>query len=258
MADRRFRFDEPTDPWPNAPYVPGYAHDGFTRSFPASPETDERTVPIVGETRRVMPSARYTGVRGTLFGYVYELVLVGQPAVVCEYIGKTEQTMADRMRGHRSAEDIARDPWKARIKPGAAGYRILERVRCTGDGYDADRRALLRAEMDWIDRRRPLKNDVRPVRPRGEAVRERPTETRAERVRPVVRRTAAERRARRRAIGFLVLVAVLTGQAGRLVAGMALPWPWWASALTALVLGVTVATLVFLRALKFARRLRRY
>lgn len=231
------RATPPVDPWPSAPVVPGYAHDGRTRSFPSAPMfSDEPTEVLVGQTRRpIGPQPRYTGVKGSLFGYVYELILDDQPDDITEYIGKSEQTMAERMRGHRSAEDLARYPWKARIKAGAAGYRILERVRCTGEGYEADRRALLRAESDWIDRRRPIENGPRPVRPRKA---ERPRESRREAARrtgPAKRRTRADiARTRRliRLVSYVALVFACTALAARVVLAMELPWAWapWAVA----------------------------
>jgi hypothetical protein len=210
-----FDFDEPTtripvDPWPDAPFV---TRDGSTRVFRAQPA-------------------------GRIFGYVYELVLAGQPDDQCSYIGMA-QDMARRMAatgsGHRSPTSIAKDPWKADILPGKAGYRILERVRTTGFGEVDDERALRRAEADWIDRRRPVHNDVRPVQPRTEPqVGPRNligyASPKAKLVSARVtaeqeRKARADRRARTRAAFFLLAFAVFTTLAAWFVGTMHLPWP---------------------------------
>ncbi len=164
-----------------------------------------------------------TAPRPRLYGVVYELVLTDTPPDVCEYVGKARNMktrMAATGSGHRSARSIAKDPWKARIRPGAAGYRILERVWSTGDDR-LDEAALRRAESDWIDRRSAKRNDVRPVRPRVHEAPPRPVKT-------VPRRTVAQQRAatraRRRGFGFLLLFAAYAGLLARALS--ATPWPW--------------------------------
>jgi hypothetical protein len=105
--------------------------------------------------------------RRKIYGYVYELITGDPRDGEHPYVGMTERTIHQRVRGaggHTSPESVAKDPWKARILPGRAGYRCLERVYDTGDLAENDR-ALRRAEAFWIDRLRPTHNDVRPVRP---------------------------------------------------------------------------------------------
>jgi hypothetical protein len=101
-------------------------------------------------------------------GRIYELRLRNPwPDEDHPYVGKTETTIHRRVHGpngHTSARSVVKDPWKARILPGPAGYRLLETVYATGDVAEDDR-ALRRAEAFWIDRLRPKYNDVRPVRP---------------------------------------------------------------------------------------------
>jgi hypothetical protein len=225
--------DPPTavDPWPTAPL--------------AEPTL---TIPTVSA-------------KGTIYGLVYELVLVGQPDDQTTYIGKARwrgsvaRTMAARMSGHRSARDIARDPWKANIAAGAAGYRILERVRHTGDGASADDRAVRRAEDDWIDRRRPLYNDVRPVRPRaGSAPLPAPPKVRPVRVRRPL--TVADRRARRNGWLFAVLSVVIAALTFRVVAAGATPGsaaPW----VSAFIAGPIGGGWLFLSARAKVRRITR-
>jgi hypothetical protein len=64
-----------------------------------------------------------------IYGYVYELILAGQSDTDHSYVGMTTTTIHRRVHGssgHASATDVARDPWKAGILPGRAGYRCLE------------------------------------------------------------------------------------------------------------------------------------
>lgn len=125
-----------------------------------------------------------------IYGVVYELVLSGQRTDETSYVGKAKSMrarMAATGTGHRSPSSIAKDPWKAHILPGRAGYRILERVPATGDKH-ADEAALRRAESDWIDRRRPTYNDVRPVRPRVHEAQPRKRPARQQRARSRARR----------------------------------------------------------------------
>lgn len=185
----------PVDPWPEAPTSWAPRHD-VTLQMPSPPTAQARP-------------------KGEVYGRVYELVLVGQPADQCTYIGKTVQTLHQRVHAsrnaHTSAAGIAKDPWKANVAPGLAGYRQLEVVYTTGEGKAADEAALRRAEADWIDRRRPVYNDVRPVRPRhGETVPKPPRQPRpTPRVRLSPREQRAQSRARRRTSLFLLLLGTL-------------------------------------------------
>jgi hypothetical protein len=220
------------DPWPNAP-----VDLGLTRAR--------------------------GGAKGTIYGLVYELVLDGQPDDQTTYIGKARwrgsvaRTMAVRMRGHRSAEDTARDPWKAGIASGAAGYRILERVRHTGEGAAADDRALRRAESDWIDRRRPLHNDVRPVRPRVGSAPLPPRPMSSSIAWPVRRPlTRTQRRIRRNGWLFAILALILTALTFRVALAGAEPGsavPWVASP----IIGVGAASWLFIATRSHLRRITR-
>jgi hypothetical protein len=178
-----------------------------------------------------------------VYGRVYEVVLRGQPEAQHSYVGKTTQTIHQRVHGssgHTCAADVARDPWKAGILPGRAGYRLLETVYDTGDPAE-NARALARAESFWIDRLRPLHNDVRPVRPIGEvrtAVRRQPRPSRT-----IVRATRRRRRKFGKPIALLALVALFTFLAAWFVVAMQLPWPqapWISSPVIGLALGWTV------------------
>lgn len=176
-----------------------------------------------------------------VFGRVYELVLRGQRDDEHTYVGKTEQTIHQRVHGgrnaHSSPQSVARDPWKAGILPGRAGWRQLEVVYDTGDPAENDR-ALRRAEAFWIDRLRPTKNDVRPVRPRVTVM---PPATAMRRPsQRELNRLAARRRARRRTVGLLVLVALFTFAAARVAVQMQTPWPafpWVAAPIAGVALG---------------------
>lgn len=177
-----------------------------------------------------------------VFGRIYELNL-RDPAPDEEhpYVGKCQSTIHQRVHGrstsaHTSALSIARDPWKARILPGRAGYRLLETVLSTGDPAEDDR-LLRRAENYWIDRLRPKYNNVRPIRPFANQ----PQPQRQARANvTITRRRRQRRRFPVRAIAFLSLVVTLTALAARVIALMDLPWPqvpWVASP----VLGVLLA-----------------
>jgi len=168
--------------------------------------------------------------RRPVIGYVYEL-FTADPVQDSEhpYVGKTTQTVHQRVHGrggHTSPAEVAKSPWKGRIRAGRAGYRILERVRDTGEGDAANDAALARAEAFWIDRIRPKYNGPRPVRPPqheagpGPAAKPARQPTLTE-----VRQLAAHRRARRRLISFAVLCTAFTWLALRLVLAMNLPWP---------------------------------
>jgi hypothetical protein len=230
---------DPVDPWPNAPTVPFGLHDGHT-----SP---------IGY---VAPAVR----KGAIFGYVYELVLVGQRTDETSYVGKTEggtlADVADRANEHR--REVDRFPWKAGILPGKAGYRVLERVRCTGDGYEADRRALLRAEADWIDRRRPVHNGPRPVRPRhGEALPSAPKSPRPVVSRPPTARELADRRARCRGWAFVVLALVATGLSAYMLTRTSWTGAEWGPWVFSPVLGVGGTLWAWHKTTAAARRITR-
>lgn len=183
------------------------------------------------------------GTKRQIYGRVYEL-FTDRPDLDGEhpYVGKTTQTIHQRVFGssssaHTSAQSIAIDPWKARIRKGRAGYRQLEVVYATGD-QAADERELRRAEAFWIDRLRPAYNDVRPVRP---PVHEGPQPGWPASARTVIGRAPSKRdlaaartraRARRRTAGFLTLFVVATVLAAWFTLSMDLPWPaapWVAS-----------------------------
>lgn len=164
-----------------------------------------------------------SGAGRAVIGFVYELI-TGNPADGPHpYVGKTTQTIHQRVHGrngHASARSVAKDPWKARILPGAAGYRCLEIVRSTGEGEQADADALRRAEAFWIDKLRPTHNEVRPVRPPKHETQ--PVKPRRETRVPL---TLGQRRARRRLVMFALLAGVCVFLAVRLVLAMHLPWP---------------------------------
>lgn len=196
-----------------------------------------------------------------VYGRVYELVLRGQPDAQHSYVGKTTQTIHRRVHGpsgHTCAADVAKDPWKASILPGRAGYRLLETVYDTGDPEE-NRRALARAEAFWIDRLRPLHNDVRPVRPIGDLRAAKPRHYPG----PIPPRPARSpaRRARRRGsrvkpLALLTLVALFTCLAAWFIVAMQLPWPqapWIASP----VVGLTVGWATFWKLHRSVRRLLR-
>lgn len=169
----------------------------------------------VGGTMPTTPDPR----RRRVFGHVYETILRGQAENEHSYVGKTELTIHQRVHGpngHTSPDSVAKDPWKARILPGRAGYRKLEAIRDTGDPAENDR-ALRRAEAFWIDRLRPEYNLVRPVRPPGDVAHAR------------ARREPVRRRARRpvpvRAVVCLVFIVVCVWATAWFVGAMELPWP---------------------------------
>lgn len=188
-----------------------------------------------------------------LYGVVYELILTDTPPDICEYIGRTRdlrRRMATTGSGHRSPTSIARDPWKARIRPGAAGYRILHRVYSTGDER-VDAELLKIAESDLIDKRNAKRNDVRPVRPRVHEARRRPA-------RQPIRRTAAQSRAaaraKRRLIALAFLAVLFAIPVGNVAAAMPQPEaPWVAVPTVAPVL----AWLTMWWCIRTARRLSR-
>jgi hypothetical protein len=157
MTDgRHFRDDDTVRLWP--PADPWAAHDGRTESFPM-----------------VNPAVRNG--RRPIYGRVYELFTDRPEDGPHPYVGQTTTTIAKRVQRHKNADSVAKDPWKAHILPGPAGYRLLETVYSTGDCAENER-VLNRAEAFWIDRLRPTHNDVRPVRPRhGDPLPARPRES---------------------------------------------------------------------------------
>jgi hypothetical protein len=175
------------------------------------------------------------------YGYVYELILHGQSDSEHVYVGKcvgsAEAAITRRVHGrsrsaHTSPESIAKDPWKAGVLSGRAGWRKLETVYDCGDEAENDR-ALRRAEADWIRRLDPSENKVRPVRSNSRAPR-RPIPRAA-----VVRRRLAIRR-RIRLTFLLLFMAAYTWLAARVIAGMDFPWPqapWIVSPATGVILG---------------------
>jgi hypothetical protein len=189
-----------------------------------------------------------------IYGYVYELILAGQADTDHSYVGMTTTTIHRRVHGssgHTSAGDVARDPWKAGIRPGCAGYRRLEIVRSTGDPAEDDR-VLRRAEAFWIDRLRPVHNDVRPVRPPGERI----PRSRRPPAGPAPNRIAGRRRRRKlgKPLAMLALIAAFTYLSARALLMMQLPWPQvpWVGAP---MLGVALGWSSFWRAHRSLRRL---
>lgn len=154
-----------------------------------------------------LPTARPATPRNRqVFGRVYELITADPQDGPHPYVGQTIQTLHQRVHtsrnAHTSAASIAKDPWKARILPGKAGYRLLEIVYATGDKR-TDERELDRAEAFWIDRLRTTHNDVRPVRP---PLHEQPAKAKPNR--PARRPSKAKRAARVRLLTFATLVAL--------------------------------------------------
>jgi hypothetical protein len=189
-----------------------------------------------------------------IYGYVYELILAGQSDTDHSYVGMTTTTIHRRVHGssgHTSAGDVAHDPWKAGILPGRDGYRCLEIVRSTGDMGEDDR-ALRRAEAFWIDRLRPVYNDVRPVRPAGERI----PRSRRPPASPAPNRIAGRRRRRKvgKPIALALLIAACTYLSARGLLMMQLPWPQvpWVGAP---VLGVALGWSAFWRVHRALRKL---
>jgi hypothetical protein len=188
-----------------------------------------------------------------IYGRIYELCLRGQGPDEHSYVGMTTTTIHRRVHGsagHTSPDSVARDPWKARILPGPAGYRLLETVYSTGDCEENDR-ALRRAEAFWIDRLRPTENDVRPVRPFG------PPQRRAQQARPARPASRPTRRRRRsRVLAVLCLASMLAWVyiVARVVVAMHLPWPA-APWVAAPVLGTVIGWTAFARTHRAVRRI---
>lgn len=190
--------------------------------------------------------------RPPVYGRVYELFTGDPRDGEHPYVGQTTTTIAKRVRRHKSADDIARDPWKARIVDGPRGYRLLETIYSCGVVAE-DARALRRAEAFWIDRLRPTHNDVRPVRPRlGDPLPPRPRDAGAHPQRRAVRR---RRSFPWRAALFLLLTTMTAVPTGLLVAAMHLPWPWMPYVI-ALVAGAPLGWRMTAAVLRGGRRLR--
>lgn len=188
------RYAEPSDPWADDPEP--------TLELPV-PQARDRQI----------------------YGRVYELITGDPQDGPHPYVGKTIQTLHQRVHAsrsaHTSAASIAKDPWKARILPGAAGYRLLENVYDTGDLAE-NKRALARAESDWMDRYRTTHNKIRPVRP---PVHERPAPARpASRPKVTPAARARRHRAERRIVAFALLFVGAFFLVARVVTEMHLPW----------------------------------
>lgn len=168
-----------------------------------------------------------------VFGRVYELITGDSQDGPHPYAGQTTQTIHQRVHGrggHTSPESIAADPWKARIRPGRAGYRCLKTIYATGNP-GADQVRLDMAEAFAIDELRTTYNKQRPIRQPGRPA-PRPAQGRIGRRRP--------RRLPGRLLGFLTLAGFFTYLAARVVAGMDLPWPaapWVVSPMAGVLLG---------------------
>lgn len=192
-----------------------------------------------------------------VYGRVYELNLRNPaPDEEHPYVGMTTTTIHRRVHGsagHTSPADVAKDPWKARILPGTAGYRLLETVYSTGNPVE-DNRTLRRAEAYWIDRLRPKHNDVRPIRPFAD-------EPQPARRTKVSKPVPQPRRRARRSWGSriritLCLAFIIAATAGSawLVAGMRLPWPL-ATWIAAPTIGIVVGWAAFWRLHRAVRKL---
>jgi hypothetical protein len=183
---------------------------------------------------------------GRVYGRVSELITGDPRDGLHPYVGQTRLTIHQRVHGsggHTSPESIRKDPWKARILPAAAGYRLLRTVYATADpAQDQDRLNALEALM--IDELRTTHNTVRPIRSPGQ-------------VPPV--RVPQPRESRRlpfRFWAFAVLACALIALVARVVVAMHLPWPaapWVASP----VLGVVVARWLLTSLQRETRRLTR-
>jgi hypothetical protein len=188
-----------------------------------------------------------------VFGRIYELILDGQRADEHSYVGKTTRTIHQRVHGrggHTSAASIAKDPWKARILPGRAGYRQLELVYCTGEGLAADKAALARAEAFWIDRLRTVHNDVRPVRPPEPIKPPRPSRRRPA---PTARRKS--RRSSGKLTALLLLFAVFTSVVAYvLMTAQASPPVVW---VVSPAVGTLISWKIFYAAHRKAQKIRR-
>ena len=195
------RLQPPVDPWADV-------RDGTTQAFPVATERRRR-----------------------VYGYVYE-VFTSRPDIDGEhpYGGQTTTTIHQRVHGpngHTSAASVAKDPWKARIKPGRAGYRCLKVIYATGNPGD-DQVRLDMAEAFAIDQLKTTYNIKRPIRPAGEPV-------------PQPPRPREPVRIPWRLVGFLLVWIAFTTLAGRaLAAGHA---PLWLAPLVVLL----PAWFVFLR-----------
>lgn len=150
-----------------------------------------------------------------VYGYVYELVTGDQRDGAHPYAGQTTTTIHRRVHGpggHTSPESVAKDPWKARIRPGPAGYRCLKRIYATSDP-GSDQVRLDMAEAFAIDELKTTHNKVRPVRPPVTGA-------------PAPRKPPAERAPVKvpwRLVGFLLVWAVFSALAARTAVAGHLP-----------------------------------
>jgi hypothetical protein len=213
------RLQPPVDPWA--------AHDGHTEEIPIAPPA-----------------------RRPVYGRVYELITGDPQDGLHPYVGQTTTTIHRRVHGpngHTSPQSIAKDPWKARIRPGRAGYRCLKTIYATGDP-GSDQVRLDMAEAFAIDELKTTHNDQRPIRPVGDAPRRRTSKPATRSVRTKRRRAPA------RVWVFLILTVVFTFLTARLTVAMHLPWPavpWVASP----AVGVGLAWRVLWSMHRKARRL---
>lgn len=223
------RDDLPPD-WRWGDPVPDEAHPGIDR-------------------RLDLPVRSPATTRRAVYGRVYELFTDDPRDGEHPYVGQTTTTIAQRVKRHKSADEIAKRPWKARIVDGPRGYRLLETVYSTGDCADNER-DLDRAEAFWIDRLRPTHNDVRPVRPRqGDPLPPRPKESRGSRPK------RPRRRVNWRLSTFLTITILCVALVARLLTALHLPWPWVPWALS-LPIGAAFAYAAFSRLLTAGRRLK--
>jgi hypothetical protein len=195
--EEEVRTRTPVDPWPAVPVDP---------------------MPATGRRR--------------VYGFAYE-IFTSRPDIDGEhpYAGQTTTTIHQRVHGpngHTSPAEVAKSPWKARIKPGRAGYRCLKVIYATGDP-GADQVRLDMAETFAIDQLHTTYNIVRPIRP--------PADVRQPR-KPATVHTVPKPHGRM--VGFLLVWAALSLLAGRVAAAGHLPI-WWAAG------AVVIAWPVFLR-----------
>jgi hypothetical protein len=182
--------------------------------------------------------------RREVYGRVYE-VITGDPRDgEHPYAGQTTQTIHQRVHGpsgHTSPASIGKDPWKARILPGRAGYRCLKVIYATGNP-GADQVRLDMAEAFAIDALKTTYNGQRPIRSSGPQPKRPPREPAAPR--PLTYREQVARRKSRRfrakLIGLLFIVALFTYAAARVAVAMQMPWPafpWIAAPVAGVTLG---------------------
>ncbi len=184
--------------------------------------------------------------RRAVYGRVYE-VFTTRPDIdgPHPYAGQTTTTIHQRVHGpngHTSPGEVAKAPWKARIKPGRAGYRQLKVIYASGDPA-ADQVRLDMAEAFAIDELRTTYNTQRPIRSPGtpRPVRPRPAS------RPLpARAVAAQRRrvrVRFRMAALLALVLFFTYLSARVAVAMRMDspaFPWVAAPIAGVAMGWSV------------------